>query len=213
MNFIHPLSPLNLLPRKSGGPIFWGLVAVFVLGLASANGINKKESRQIVIVYSGNTLGELKPCGCDKEEDQGGIERRMSYLNEVRAGSKNTLVVDTGDNFKAPTRQGKIKGKYLMQAMVDMKYDAVTLGDHDFVYGNSFISELKDIPWVLSNMESSLPLAKTLIKRFDDGLQVAVIAVADPDLLYGSHHSETQVTDPQKNGGITNPQTRSGKGY
>ncbi|GJL77550.1 MAG: hypothetical protein NPINA01_05390 [Nitrospinaceae bacterium] len=173
-------------------------MAVSVWGLASTHGTLERKSRQIVIVYTGNTLGELKPCGCAKEEDQGGIERRMSYLKEVRVQSKNTLLVDTGDNFKAPTRQGKIKANYLMQALADMQYDAVTLGEHDFVYGNSFISERQKIPWVLSNMESSLPLAKVRIKNFEGGLKAAVIAVADPDLLYGSQHSKAQVTDPKE---------------
>jgi hypothetical protein len=152
----------------------------------------EKRSGEILIVYSGNTLGELKPCGCAKEEDQGGIERRMGYLNSVRTTSQNILLVDTGDNFKEPTRQGKVKAKYLLQAMMEMQYDAVLLGDHDFVYGNSFLKEQKSLPWVLSNIEMD-PLARVKIKNFDNGLKAAILAVADPDLLYGSRHAQSQL--------------------
>ena len=75
---------------------------------ADALSFSSPSSRELVIVYSGNTLGELKPCGCAKEEDQGGFERRLTYLKQVFANSKNILLVDTGDNFKEPsTRQGK----------------------------------------------------------------------------------------------------------
>jgi hypothetical protein len=154
----------------------------------------EKRSGEILIVYSGNTLGELKPCGCAKEEDQGGIERRMGYLNSVRTTSQNILLVDTGDNFKEPTRQGKVKAKYLLKAMMEMQYDAVLLGDHDFVYGNSFLKEQKSLPWVLSNIEMD-PLARVKIKNFDNGLKAAILAVADPDLLYGSRHAETRIID------------------
>ena len=45
-------------------------------------------SRELLIVYSGNTLGELKPCGCTEEEDQGGFERRMTYLKQISKSVK-----------------------------------------------------------------------------------------------------------------------------
>ena len=64
---------------------------------------------EILIVFSGNTLGELKPCGCAKEEDQGGIERRMSYLKQISREAENLLLLDTGDSFKEPSVQGRRK--------------------------------------------------------------------------------------------------------
>jgi len=151
----------------------------------------------LLIIYSGNTLGELKPCGCAKEEDQGGIERRMAYLKTVRASTKNTLLVDTGDGFKAPTKQGKLKAEYLMKSMVSMNYDAVTLGDKDAVYGNKFIEELKTIPWVSSNIElKGTSFHKYIIKNYEDGLKIAIITAADPGLFYTKHSSDIKVYNP-----------------
>lgn len=198
---IFPQPPRSLTFRSKAASILilLAMATVFEPDPACSEKMDAEiESRRILIIYSGNTLGELKPCGCAKEEDQGGIERRMSYLKEARTRVKNTLVVDTGDNFNEPTRQGKIKARYLMQAMSAMKYDAVALGDRDFVYGDSFIGELQGIPWVSSNIESTLSFSKVRIKRFDSGLKAAVIAAADPDLLYGSRHSENRITDPIK---------------
>ncbi len=179
---------------------FCAVTALFASGMASSPMDRlEKKSGQILIVYSGNTLGELKPCGCAREEDQGGIERRMGYLKGVRAASENVLLVDTGDNFKEPTRQGKVKAKHLVQAMMEMKYDAVLLGDHDFVYGNSFLKEQQGLPWMLSNIEMAhWPLPKIRIRSFGNGLKAAIIAVADPDLLYGSRHAEDQITDAKE---------------
>jgi len=185
-------------PRTARRLIFWSIIVLFTSCMAASKGDPmEKRSGQIRIIYSGNTLGELKPCGCAKEEDQGGIERRMDYLNSVRAESENVLLVDTGDNFKEPTRQGKVKAKYLMQAMMKMKYDAVLPGDHDFVYGKSFLREQKDLPWILSNVDLD-PFAKVKLKSFGNDLRVAIIAVADPDLLYGSRHAQDKIIDAQK---------------
>lgn len=177
--------------------LFFCAVTAFITSGMASSPMDRmeKKSGQIRIIYSGNTLGELKPCGCAREEDQGGIERRMGYLKGVRAESDNVLLVDTGDNFKEPTRQGKVKAKYLLKAMMEMKYDAVLLGEHDFVYGYSFLKERQGVPWILSNIEMAhWPLPKTRIRSFGNGLKAALIAVADPDLLYGSRHAEDKIT-------------------
>jgi len=199
LRFFMPPASASAWGKTIGLLIFWIATAFFASGMASSQkDATKKQSGQILIVYSGNTLGELKPCGCAREEDQGGFERRVSYLKEVRAVSKNVLLVDTGDNLKEPTRQGKLKAAYLLQAMKKMKYDAVMLGDHDFVYGNSFLREQKGIPWILSNIAmDSWPLTKVRTKKFSNGLKAAIIAVADPDLLYASRHAQAKITSAQ----------------
>ena len=181
--------------------IFKKYIAIlFFLGIAS-NILSPSEagSRELVIVYSGNALGELKPCGCAKEEDQGGFERRSTYLKQVFAHSKNVLLVDTGDNFKEPSRQGKIKARYIMQAMSKAKYDAVVLGDKDLVYGVSFLENHPSFPWLLSNADFvKISPKKIRIKKLENGLSVAVIALIDPDLYYDTKHSGGNVVDPKE---------------
>jgi hypothetical protein len=174
-----------------------GLILGLIIAISPDMARTEVKRGDLLIIYSGSTLGELKPCGCDKEEDQGGIERRMGYLKTVRSSTKNTLLVDTGDGFKAPTKQGKLKAEYLMKSMVNMKYDAVTLGDKDMVYGNKFIGEMKNIPWVSSNIElkgSSLP--KYIIKNYEDGLKVVIVTAADPHLFYTKDSSDIKVRGP-----------------
>ena len=157
----------------------------------------ESRSGEVLIIYSGNALGELKPCGCDKEEDQGGIERRMSYLKQVMPQEPNTLLVDLGDNFKGSTRQGKLKAQTMMQALARMNYDAITLGDKDLLYGNEFLSGLPDIPWVSANMKlEGLPLPPSRTKVLANGLKVFITAVADPDLFYASSDSNIKLSDP-----------------
>ena len=159
----------------------------------------KNTSREIIIIYSGNTLGELKPCGCDKEEDQGGFERRSTYLKQVFATSKNVLLVDTGDNFKEPSRQGKIKAHYIMEAISKLKYDAVIPGDKDLVYGESFLNNKLKIPWLLSNAKlSKNDLSKIKIKKLQNGVTIAMLGLIDPHLYSGIKHNKGSITDSKE---------------
>ncbi|CCQ90968.1 conserved exported hypothetical protein, cytochrome c554-like [Nitrospina gracilis 3/211] len=178
----------------------WALVACSPLpeSHASSQKLQPTSSQQeLLIVFSGNTLGELKPCGCAKEEDQGGIERRMGYLKSVVPEGHALLFVDLGDNFKEPTRQGRIKARYLMSAMARMGYDAVTLGDRDLLYGNEFLKKQEGLPWLTSNMRiKGMDPPRYRIQTYDNGLKVAVLAVADPDLFYVSGHSQITMQDP-----------------
>jgi 2',3'-cyclic-nucleotide 2'-phosphodiesterase (5'-nucleotidase family) len=156
------------------------------------------ETRNLLIVYTGNLLAELKPCGCAKEEDQGGIERRMQYLNDIRKRNSNLLLVDTGDHFKEPTRQGKLKAETLMTATERMGYDAVALGERDLVYGSKFLED-KPISFISSNlMLENFPLKKARIKKLSNGLKIAVLAVVDPDLFYLKNHAGLSIADPEQ---------------
>jgi 2',3'-cyclic-nucleotide 2'-phosphodiesterase (5'-nucleotidase family) len=174
-----------------------GLLLTFLIGCTALPDQTESRSGEVFIIYSGNALGELKPCGCDREEDQGGIERRMSYLKQVIPLESNTLLVDLGDNFKESTRQGKLKAQTMMKALARMNYDAITLGDKDLLYGNGFLSGMPDIPWVAANLQlEGLTLPPSRTKVLANGLRVLVIAVADPDLFYASSDSNVKLNDP-----------------
>ena len=175
----------------------FGLLLTFLMGCTALPDQTESRAGEVLIIYSGNALGELKPCGCDREEDQGGIERRMSYLKQMIPQEPNTLLVDLGDNFKEPTRQGKLKAQTMMKALARMNYDAITLGDKDLLYGNGFLGGMPDIPWVAANLQlEGLPLPPSRTKVLANGLKVLVIAVADPDLFYASSDSNIKLNDP-----------------
>ena len=176
-------------------PVFFGLLFGYV-SLYTLLPLNAAEPKSFLIVYSGNLLAELKPCGCAKEEDQGGIERRMQYLKDLRKNKPNLLLLDTGDHFKEPTRQGKLKAETLMKATKMMNYDSVALGERDLVYCSQFLRNHL-IPFVAGNIKlEGFPLKKSRIKKFKNGLKVATLSIVDPDLFYLKNHAGLEVTDP-----------------
>ena len=154
------------------------------------------DPREIMIVYTGNLLSELKPCGCAKEEDQGGIERRMQYIKDTRRIHPHLLLLDTGDQFKEPTRQGKLKAETLLIATEKMEYDAIALGDRDMVYGSKFLKDRPKIPWIAGNLIiDQFELTRSKVKSFSNGLKVGILAVADPALFH--NYVGLKVTDPR----------------
>ena len=175
------------------------ILLIFIAGCLSPNLGTPPSSdpREVLIVYTGNMLAELKPCGCSKEEDQGGIERRMQYIKDTRSKHPHLLLVDTGDHFKEPTRQGKLKAETLLIATEKMQYDAVALGDRDIVYGPKFLKLRNQIPWMASNLiiDQFEPI-RSKVKVFSNGLKVGILAVADPGLFYD--HVGLKVTDPKQ---------------
>jgi 2',3'-cyclic-nucleotide 2'-phosphodiesterase (5'-nucleotidase family) len=175
-----------------------GLLLTLLMGCTALPDQTESRSGEVLIIYSGNALGELKPCGCDKEEDQGGIERRMGYLKQTIPQEPNTLLVDLGDNFKGSTRQGKLKAQTIMKALARMDYDAISLGDKDLLYGNGFFNGMPSIPWVAANLHlEGLTLPTSRTKVLSNGLKVFVTAVADPDLFYASSDSNIKLSDPR----------------
>jgi len=177
----------------------WITVIVFMSVISNKLAFTEINSRDLTIIYSGNTLGELKPCGCTKEEDQGGFERRMTFLKEISSNTKNIVLVDTGDSFKEPTKQGKIKARYIMQAISKLKYDAIIPGEKDLVYGEPFINSGESIPWILSNAKlGEIDPPKVRIKKLDNGLIVAILGLIDPELYYDAKHSGGIISDPKE---------------
>ena len=152
------------------------------------------------LLYTGNTFGELKPCGCAREEDQGGIERRQAYFKSIRAKSFDVLLLDTGDSFKEPSQQGKIKARYLLKSMNHMAYDAVALGDKDFIYGQDFLKSNSFIPWVATNMKlpeiPSIPSYKIISLK--DGTKIAILSLAEPDLFYAGPDTGLKLVAPEE---------------
>jgi len=171
------------------GILFFG----FLFAFCSSPNV-RAQGGEVFIAYSGNTLGELKPCGCAREEDQGGIERRAAYINQTLRKHKNVLLVDTGDSFDQPTKQGRIKARYMLKSLGSMNYSAMMLGDKDLMYGKEFLNNQEGLPWIGSNYKiERLDFPRYKIMQYESGFKVAVLAVGDPALF---NHGPSDMMDP-----------------
>jgi peroxiredoxin len=136
----------------------------------------------LTIVYTGNTDGYLESCNCPTRPF-GGLARRVTCIKQIRKEKKNLLVVDTGDI--SPRSTQKEQTISCLKAMELIGYDAITLGDQEFILGCDFIREeieKKRLPFVASNLSlcdknSCLPIADPYIIKESIGYKIAVVGV------------------------------------
>jgi hypothetical protein len=90
----------------------------------------KGQKPDAVIVLTGQTFGFLQPCGCSRPQI-GGLERRAVFIESLRAKGWPVTAVDLGDLYPehvALAEQGKLKYVATMNALRDMGYVAVGIG-------------------------------------------------------------------------------------
>lgn len=144
----------------------------------------------ITLVETTDIHGHLvDPDNSDEAKNQYRLAYIAKQFDDLR--SKGELIVlNGGDTFQGTPLSNLSKGKYLIQAMEAMKYDASAVGNHEFDWGIDAVTSssgtLKDsaIPMVACNIflkgtQKLAPFAKeyTIVERA--GKKVAVIGWAD----------------------------------
>ena len=62
----------------------------------------------------------------------GGVARRVTKIDEIRAEGGNMLLVDAGDQFLGTLFYTQYKGEEAQRFMNQMAYDAMVIGNHEF---------------------------------------------------------------------------------
>ena len=85
---------------------------------------------------------------------QGGVAARGAAIDLIRQANPNVLLLDAGDVFQGTPYFNEYHGEIEMKALAAMKYDAITMGNHDFDIGmDGYVKQLKHVqfPVVVSN--------------------------------------------------------------
>lgn len=98
----------------------------------SAKTPSKVES--LTVFFTGNILGELKPCGCSGGQ-LGGLSRRATIFNRVSEDKR--LIIDTGSLVESQGDQDIIKYNIIIQAFKKLDYDLVSLSEEDIDTGKN----------------------------------------------------------------------------
>ncbi len=101
--------------------------------------------------------------GCSAESNAegkcfGGSARLVSAIAEARKRSANSILVDGGDQFQGTLFYTYYKGKVAAEMMNLMRYDAMTVGNHEFDDGPEVLRGFMDaveFPVLMSNADVS----------------------------------------------------------
>lgn len=129
----------------------------------------------------------------NKATTNNGMARVYSYVQQVRSENPNTLLVDNGDTIQGTIMTDDIYNKQdlehpVIATMNFMKYDAMTLGNHEFNFGLDLVDRIikeAEFPVLAANASyktgnKDLALDYTIIEK--DGVKVAVIGLTNPNV-------------------------------
>ena len=163
--------------------------------------------KNIVILHTNDTHSRIEPIPeTDRTApDKGGVERRAVYLDQVRKENKNVLLLDAGDFLQGTPYFNLFKGKVEVEAMNLLKYDAVTLGNHEFDYGMEVLESVvkaADFPIISSNYDFSQTQLANFIKPYvifnKEGVRIGVMAVniRPSGLIASANYAGMKFLDP-----------------
>jgi 5'-nucleotidase len=120
----------------------------------------------LTILHTNDTHSQVEP----KANGQGGYARRMGLIAEERKADKNLLLVDAGDFSQGTPYFNFYHGRVELEAMNRMRYDAGTLGNHEFDNGLDTLAEVirstAKFPIVCANYDFTGTAMEGVVKPF-----------------------------------------------
>lgn len=115
------------------------LASMGVLAGSSLYGSHRSmhDLTRITILHTNDMHSRIEPFPDDggRNANKGGMARRAKLVERVRAAEEHVLLLDSGDIFQGTPYFNFFGGELEFKLMSKMKYDAATLGNHDFDSG------------------------------------------------------------------------------
>ena len=181
------------------------LLAAGSLGLSAFS--NASNRKHITILHTNDTHSRLDPFPEDDARfpNKGGIARRATLIEHIRKENPNTLLLDAGDYFQGTPYFNFYGGELELKFMSMLKYDAATIGNHEFDNGlNGFLAELPHakFPIISSNYDFSNTVLDGYVEKYrifeKDGIKMGVfgLGVELEGLVTKKLYQETKYYDP-----------------
>ncbi|RXM49760.1 MULTISPECIES: bifunctional metallophosphatase/5'-nucleotidase [unclassified Chryseobacterium] len=169
--------------------------------------LDLKSANKLTILHTNDQHSRIEPFDASytKNPNQGGFARRASLIQQIRNQESNVLLLDSGDIFQGTPYFNFFGGELEFKLMSMMKYDASTMGNHDFDNGlEGFLKVLPNakFPFICSNYDfkNTILDGKTSpYKIFNkNGIKVGIFGVGiQLDGLVGKkQYAETVYSDP-----------------
>src|SRR5690606_16296994 len=116
--------------------------------------------KHITILHTNDVHSHIEPMSDNdpRNPNMGGIARRATLIEQIRRENPNTLLLDAGDICQGTPFFNFYGGELEFKLMSKMKYDAATLGNHDFDNGiDELYAQLPhaDFDFITSNYDFS----------------------------------------------------------
>lgn len=165
------------------------LSAVSVLSAQNLTAAIPVHDVEILVVHTNDTHSCIMPLSPNMPDtalaDKGGGLRRVVLVDSLRAENPNMLLFDCGDFSQGSLYYNMFKGDVEVALMNRMRYDACTIGNHEFDYGVENMARLfaaMDFPVVCCNYDFRSTVLSEFVKPYvlveRGGLKIGVLGVS-----------------------------------
>lgn len=173
---------------------------LLTLALSFTLSMTAQDTKELIILQTSDVHSRIEPVNQkgNRNFNEGGFVRRATFLDQFRKEHKNVLLFDCGDISQGTPYYNMFQGEVEVKLMNVMKYDAMTIGNHEFdfdVDNMARLFKMADFPVVCANYNLETTKLKDIVKpyvildRF--GLKIGVFGLgAKPEGLIQANKCE-----------------------
>jgi len=176
-------------------------------GSLSLQSFGKPTTKHITILHTNDVHSHIEafPPNHSQNANMGGVARRATLVNGIREENPNTLLLDAGDIFQGTPYFNFYGGELEFKLMSLLKYDAATIGNHDFDNGiEGLYKQLPNASFELlsANYNFKNTIMDTHVKPYKifikDGIKIGVfgLGIELEGLVDKNMYKETLYNDP-----------------
>jgi 5'-nucleotidase len=181
------------------------------LGNFPVHAFAAEEITKITILHTNDVHSRLDPFPMDgtRNAGAGGAAKRAKLIGDIRSNADNVLLFDCGDILQGTPYFNFYGGEVEMKVMSAMKYDAGTLGNHDFdggIDGFHKLLPLANFPFLMGNYDFSDTILNGKTQEYKifekQGIRIGVfgLGIELDGLVPKTLYKETRYLDPIKEG-------------
>lgn len=180
------------------------ICACLFAGSASA-----QADKELLIFHTNDMHSRVEPFSDDYQDTllagKAGMVRRATFISRQRKEHPDLLLFDSGDFSQGTPYYNMFKGEVEIKLMNAMKYDAGTIGNHEFDFGLDNMARLfkmADFPIVCANYDVRGTVLEGLVKEYTvierEGVRIGVFGLGAPlDGLVAAHcYGNVKYEDP-----------------
>ena len=145
-----------------------GLSAIGLSLLPQLSFGNNKDIK-LTILHTNDMHSHIHPFTSGRNKGLGGMAERAALIKQIRLQEEHVLLLDAGDIFQGTPYFNFYGGELELKLMSEMKYDAVTLGNHDFDNGLDGLQKQlshANFPFLIANYDFSDTILKDTFKPY-----------------------------------------------
>ncbi len=181
------------------------LITMGSMGLQSFD--TSPKMSKITVLHTNDVHSHIDAFGPEdgRNANKGGVARRASLIESIRQENPHTLLLDAGDIFQGTPYFNYYGGELEFRLMSKLKYDATTIGNHDFDNGiDGLFTQLPHakFEFITSNYDFSNTIMDTHTKPYKvfkkGGIKIGVfgLGIELKGLVDSAMYKETKYMDP-----------------